>query len=159
MSRPGDYFRMRRTLDAPIIDAPLPTDVTPIPFGPDTARHCRDLMNRVYAEGFGDPVAFDTWWPWLTSSADFEPRHMYVAAADGRTIAFCHCWADAFIKDVVTDPAFRGRGIGTALITMALVACKERGASFVDLKTDVENVRAQSLYRRLGFDLVERAER
>ena len=33
------------------------------------------------------------------------------------------------------------------------------GAPWADLKTDVENVKAQSLYHRLGFDIVERVER
>jgi ribosomal protein S18 acetylase RimI-like enzyme len=42
---------------------------------------------------------------------------------------------------------------------MALLACSAHGASSVELKTDVENVKAQSLYRRLGFEIVERAER
>jgi ribosomal protein S18 acetylase RimI-like enzyme len=156
LSRDVPYFRMRRQLDAPIAHAPLPTGVALRPFDIDTARECRDLMNRVYGEGFGDPVAFDVWWPWLTSDADYAAELMFVAVADGKVVGFCHCWTGAFIKDIVVDRPSRGRGIAGALITMALVASTERAAPFVDLKTDVDNVKAQSLYRKLGFEIVER---
>lgn len=147
---------MRRQLDTPIAAAPLPAGVTLRPFDIETARACRDLMNCVYAQGFGEPIDFDIWWPWLTGDADYAADLMFVAVADGRVVGLCHCWTGAFIKDIVVDSAFRGRGIASTLITMALSACQGRNAPFVDLKTDVDNVKAQSLYRRLGFEIVER---
>jgi ribosomal protein S18 acetylase RimI-like enzyme len=147
---------MRRQLAVPIADAPLPTGVSLHPFDIETARACRDLMNRVYAEGFGDPVDFETWWPWLTGDADYAAELMFVAVDGSAVVGLCHCWTGAFIKDVVIAPSSRKRGLGAALVTMALVACKKRGAPFVDLKTDVDNFKAQSLYRRLGFEIVER---
>jgi ribosomal protein S18 acetylase RimI-like enzyme len=150
---------MRRDLGKPIAPAALPAGLRLIPFDIETARASRELMNRVYAEGFGDVVEFDTWWPWLTGDADYDPRLMFVAARDGEIVGFCHCWTGAFIKDVVVTPSARGIGLGAALVTMALLACKARGAPSVDLKTDVENVKAQSLYGRLGFEIVERVER
>ncbi|MEO7224158.1 MAG: GNAT family N-acetyltransferase [Devosia sp.] len=113
-------------------------------------------MNRVYAQGFGEPVEFETWWPWLVGDADYHAALMFVAATGEEVVGFCHCWTGAFIKDVAVDSAYRGRGIASALVTLALVACRERGAPFVDLKTDVDNFKAQSLYRRLGFEIVER---
>lgn len=113
-------------------------------------------MNRVYAEGFGEVVDFDIWWPWLIGDADYSAELMFVACTDGEVVGFCHCWTGAFIKDVAVDRAFRGRGIARALVSMALTVCRGRAAPFVDLKTDVDNVKAQSLYRRLGFEIVER---
>jgi ribosomal protein S18 acetylase RimI-like enzyme len=150
---------MRRPLDAPIAPAPLPPGVTLRPFDIDTGRECRDLMNRVYAEGFGDPHAFHEWWTWVTTDADYSAEMMFVAVSDNTVIGFCHCWTGAFVKDIVVDRYFRAQGIASALLTMALVACKDLGAPYVDLKTDVENIKAQSLYQRLGFEIVERAER
>jgi ribosomal protein S18 acetylase RimI-like enzyme len=147
---------MRRDLTAPVPPASLPEGITLLSFDMDTARACRDLMNRVYAEGFGDPVEFDIWWPWLTGDADYDPRFMFVAAADGKVAGLCHCWTGAFIKDVVVDRTVRGRGVGGALVTMALLACKAIDAPYVDLKTDVDNFKAQSLYKSLGFGIVER---
>jgi ribosomal protein S18 acetylase RimI-like enzyme len=150
---------MRRDLGKPIAATPLPEGLNLVPFNVETARASRELMNRVYGDGFGDEVSFDEWWPWLTNDADYDPRFMFVAADGDRVIGICHCWTGAFIKDVAVDPSVRGRGVGSALITMALLTCKARGMPHVDLKTDVENVKAQSLYRRLGFEIIERAER
>jgi ribosomal protein S18 acetylase RimI-like enzyme len=147
---------MRRPLDAPIAPAALPADVRLVPFDITTARPCRDLMNRIYAEGFGDIRDFDEWWSWVTSDADYDPRFMFVAARGDDIVGLCHCWTGAFIKDVVVDRSLRGRGLGAALVTLALLACKQIDAPFVDLKTDVDNTKAQSLYRRLGFEIVER---
>ncbi|MBL8597935.1 MAG: GNAT family N-acetyltransferase [Devosia sp.] len=148
---------MRRDLDAPLADAPLPAALTLLPFDIDTARLCRELMNYVYADGFGDSaVAFDAWWTWVTTDADYAPELMFVAAEQGRVVGFCHCWRDGFIKDLVVDRAWRKRGLGAALLTMALAASTARGIPFVDLKTDVDNATAQSLYRHLGFRIVER---
>lgn len=147
---------MRRPLNAPIAPAAMPAGVRLIPFDIITARACRDLMNRVYAEGFGDARDFDEWWPWLTTDADYDPALMFVAVKDESIVGFCHCWTGAFIKDVVVDRFSRGHGLGAALVTSALLACRDRGAPFVDLKTDIDNCKAQSLYRRLGFAIVER---
>lgn len=143
-------------LDAPIADAPLPAGITLRPFDIETARLCRDLMNRVYRGGFGDPWQFDEWWTWVTTDADYSADLMYVSMSDGAVVGFCHCWTGAFIKDIVVDPAVRGRGVAGALLTMALLACQALEAPYVDLKTDVDNVKAQSVYRRLGFEVVER---
>jgi ribosomal protein S18 acetylase RimI-like enzyme len=144
-------------LDAPIADARLPPGIALRPFDIDAARECRDLMNRVYRGGFGDPWEFDEWWTWVTGDADYSADLMFVAVSGDDVIGFCHCWTGAFIKDIVVDADFRGRGIASALLTMALLACRDRlHAPFVDLKTDVDNATAQSTYGRLGFEIVER---
>lgn len=156
MSRDVPYFRMRRPLDEPVAPSPLPVGITLRPFDIATARDCRELMNRVYGEGYADPVAFDVWWPWLTGDSEYVPELMFVAASGDWIVGFCHCWRDAFIKDVVVDSEWRQRGLGAALVTLALTASAARGAPHVDLKTDVDNLKAQSLYRRLGFEIVER---
>ena len=144
-------------LDAPIAVAPLPAGITLRPFDIDAARECRDLMNRVYRGGFGDPWQFDEWWAWVTGDADYSADLMFVAVSGDAFVGFCHCWTGAFIKDIVVDADYRRRGIASALLTMALFACRDRlHAPFVDLKTDVDNATAQSTYRRLGFEIVER---
>ncbi len=147
---------MRRDLTRPIAPAPLPPGISLPAFDETTARACRDLMNRVYAAGFGDPEPFDVWWPQLTADDQYDPALMFVAADDGQIVGFCHCWTVPFIKDVVIDPTYRRRGLGAALLTSAMAASRQRGGTSIDLKTDVDNFAAQSLYRRLGFEIVER---
>ncbi len=147
---------MRRDLALPIAPAPFARGIELIPFDRDSAEVCRDLMNRVYAEGFGDPVPFEAWWTKLIADAEYDPTLMFIAAMGGSVIGFCHGWRKPFIKDLVVERDLRRRGLGAALLTLAMETYARRGANSVELKTDVDNVVAQSLYRRLGFEIVER---
>jgi len=57
----------------------------------------------------------------------------------------------AWIEDVVTDEAARGRGVGTALNRFALERARERGAKTVDLTSRPSREAANRLYQRIGF--------
>ena len=153
---PG-YFRMRCDLTGPIAAAPLPQGTELLPFGKTIANEARELMRRVYPDGLNDGgISFEGFWAWLTTEPEYDAELMFAALRDGMVVGFCHCWRDAFVKDLVVAPEFRRRGLGSALLTMGLAAFARRDATFVDLKTDIENETAQSLYRRLGFEIVER---
>ncbi len=80
----------------------------------------------------------------------------WVGARDqGRLVATARAVSDggkhAWIYDVAVDPAYRGRGLGTAVVELLLDHPRVRGALFVHLKTRD----AQGFYARQGF--VERA--
>lgn len=61
------------------------------------------------------------------------------------------------IANVAVDPAYRRRGIATALTNSAIEHAKNRGASEIWLHVRSENEAAQNLYQSLGF--VEQAQR
>ena len=150
---------MRRDLGAPIAPAALPAGVGLVPFTRDRANLARELMKRVYPDGLNDGgISFDGFWAWLTGDPEYDASLMWVAERDGEVVGFCHCWTSDFIKDLVVAPEFRRRGLGTALLTIALETFAARGTAFVELKTDVDNDKAQSLYRRLGFVIVEQVD-
>lgn len=113
-------------------------------------------MKRVYVDLDDGGISFDGWWDWLTNDPGYDPDLIYIAAEAGEVVGFCVCWNSNYIKDLVVAPEVERRGIGAALLTTALAAFAARGATSVDLKTDVDNIKAQSLYRRLGFEIVER---
>ena len=54
-------------------------------------------------------------------------------------------------------PNYRGRGIGRAVVTAGIAYLVERGASFVDLEVDADNIPARELYLNLGFRKVGRS--
>lgn len=54
-------------------------------------------------------------------------------------------------------PDYRGRGIGRAVVTVGIANLVERGASFVDLEVDADNIPARELYLNLGFRKVGRS--
>ncbi len=58
----------------------------------------------------------------------------------------------AWLEDVVVAPAHRGRGIGSMLLAHALTDARRLGMARVSLLTDRDNVGAQRLYGRNGFE-------
>lgn len=56
------------------------------------------------------------------------------------------------LVDILLAPKVQGSGIGGALIAWLLAAAAEAGATGVRLSVAHNNPRAQTLYRRLGFE-------
>jgi GNAT superfamily N-acetyltransferase len=56
-----------------------------------------------------------------------------------------------WIEDVVVAEAFRGRGIGRALLEGVLDWALEHGATRAQLLADIDNDKAIAFYRRLGL--------
>jgi ribosomal protein S18 acetylase RimI-like enzyme len=57
----------------------------------------------------------------------------------------------ARIYSLAVDPAWRGRGIGNALLERAAASARERGCQRLVLEVRVDNEIALGLYRRAGF--------
>lgn len=55
------------------------------------------------------------------------------------------------LYDILTVPAWRGRGMASALCRHLLGQAKAEGAALAYLQVDVGNAPAQAVYRRLGF--------
>jgi ribosomal protein S18 acetylase RimI-like enzyme len=58
---------------------------------------------------------------------------------------------DCWLEDLFVLPASRGRGVGEALVDLALARAKTRGCRRVELDTGETNAAAIALYRKLGF--------
>jgi AraC family transcriptional regulator of adaptative response/methylated-DNA-[protein]-cysteine methyltransferase len=66
-----------------------------------------------------------------------------VSTAEGGTVAL--------FEDLVVQPTHRDQGIATALVGFMIAEARSRGVLRLTLLTDMQNERAQELYRRLGF--------
>ncbi|MDU1904595.1 MAG: GNAT family N-acetyltransferase [Dysgonomonas sp.] len=58
----------------------------------------------------------------------------------------------AWIEDVVTDEAARGKGVARKLVEAALVHIRIQGIKKVDLTSSNDRVAAHELYRKTGFE-------
>jgi GNAT superfamily N-acetyltransferase len=58
---------------------------------------------------------------------------------------------DAFIDEFYIRPTHRGKGIGTQMLAFAEDACRELGVRSLHLEVDFENLDAQRLYDRVGY--------
>jgi ribosomal protein S18 acetylase RimI-like enzyme len=65
-------------------------------------------------------------------------------------------WAGCtlYIQDIYVDPAWRGRGIGAALLGCVAALALERGSPLVELTVREDNP-ARGLYGRVGFHQVQ----
>lgn len=91
---------------------------------------------------------------------DRKIGQIFVAREDGRVVAmasliFTVSTAEggkaALFEDLVTAPEHRKRGIGAALLKHVIAHARADGVLRLTLLTDMQNERAQALYRRLGF--------
>lgn len=57
-----------------------------------------------------------------------------------------------WLEDFVVEPARRGHGVGPALLDAAISEARLRGRARITLLTDHDNVAAQRLYLRHGFE-------
>jgi ribosomal protein S18 acetylase RimI-like enzyme len=84
---------------------------------------------------------------------------MFVAEDDGRIVGTLTLAAfeiptgrRAWIEDVVTDTAARGKGVASALVDAALAHAASIGARTVDLTSRPDREDANRLYVKLGFE-------
>ncbi len=61
----------------------------------------------------------------------------------------------AWIEDVVVNENARGKGVGGMLIEHAIYLAKEYGAKTIDLTSRSSRESANSLYKKIGFELRE----
>ena len=59
---------------------------------------------------------------------------------------------DWILNDLFVEAASRKRRIGHALVQKALRFASEQGGNFVELETGPDNIAAQRLYERMGFE-------
>ena len=57
----------------------------------------------------------------------------------------------AWFEDLVVHPEERKRGIGEALLKHVVTQARAAGITRITLLTDMQNERAQAMYRRAGF--------
>lgn len=104
-------------------------------------------------EVFGgyDPVIFTTFY-------EYHQRSTLVAEVGGKVagflLGFKHMPFEGRVFWLAVRPGYQGRGIGTGLMLEAMAILKKMGALGAILEVRVSNKKAQSLYSRLGFQMI-----
>lgn len=150
MSAP--WLLLRKALAEPLPAAILPPTLRLAPFATVPPGQLHALLVAAYAGGGGTVADFATWWANLTADSEFDPLLVFVALDNAnQPVALCQCWSGGFVKDLVVASAWRGRGVGEALLLTAFAAFQARGLAHVDLKVETANAAARRLYARLGM--------
>src|ERR1700730_5875868 len=68
-----------------------------------------------------------------------------------------HCGLVGWLEELYVLPEHRSRGAGTALLAAVLERARATGVFAMDLEIDAGHGRAESLYRRFGFQPLKRS--
>ncbi len=89
-------------------------------------------------------------WEWTHS----DVARFYVARSAGAVVAYCAGWVifdELHINNLAVDPAWRRRGVASALLTFVLASAAAEGALRSTLEVRQSNEPARRLYERFGF--------
>lgn len=100
------------------------------------------------------------WWLWkvepLLEFGKSNPERFYTAQYDGQIVGYAMYSLDQGTKigrvlDNAVDPAFGGRGIGSALHKKVLQDMKEAGMKLAMVSTGDHQIPARKMYEKHGF--------
>jgi ribosomal protein S18 acetylase RimI-like enzyme len=80
-----------------------------------------------------------------------EGRQVVAMASLLYTVSTAEGGKAALFEDLVVAPEHRKRGIGEALLKHVVNEARNEGVLRITLLTDMQNERAQAMYRRAGF--------
>lgn len=67
-----------------------------------------------------------------------------------------HGGKSAWLDELYVLPEYRGRGVGTALLKEVIEVVGELGCAAIDLEVERDHRRAEKLYQREGFEVLDR---
>jgi mycothiol synthase len=157
-------FKMETRLEPPVARPADPDGVVIRPFDRATdTKAFHATMNEAFAEHFGwVERGFDDWLRTRVDGPDFDPGLWFVAADEmsGEVVgelAGLTTEGTGYVGNIGVRPAWRGRGIGEALLRTSLHAFAERGVLDVALDVDASNATgAVALYERVGMKMTRR---
>lgn len=63
---------------------------------------------------------------------------------------------EAYLSNIMVNPAARRKGCGTQILQKVMMWVASEGARRLMLDVDVSNLNAIGLYRKLGFEIIQR---
>ena len=118
-----------------------------------------DAVASIEQETFARPWSRESFRQEITRNA--VARYL-VAEEDGTILGYAGAWVildESHITNIAVREAARGRGIGKKLTAELLQVLSNLGACYATLEVRVSNLRAQNLYKGLGFVSVGKRKR
>ena len=93
--------------------------------------------------------------------ANHQNARVFLASKDDLFVGVATCFINIStfkakpyynIHDIAILPAFRGKGIGKALLTHIIEDARQRGFCKITLEVRYDNHNAQMLYKSMGFE-------
>ena len=100
--------------------------------------------------------------PWSIDSINSElnnPLAKYIVARDedkNLVVGFVGIWivvGEGSITNIAIDPTYRGKGIGSKLLSSLINLCSDLNCTLINLEVRESNYTAQNLYKKFGFTI------
>jgi mycothiol synthase len=162
------YQHMRIDLHGPRDPGPTPAGIAIRPVVPEgDLKLAHAILVEAFADEWGYRVIPYREWRALEVEIDgFDPSLWLLAAEDDLAVGALNAFAEGdrgWVGELGVRRAWRGRGIGSAMLRRAFATFAERGLSHAMLNVDSENpTGAVALYERVGmravrgYDIYER---
>ena len=118
-----------------------------------------EVVAAIEKETFARPWSPDSFRQELTRNV--VARYL-VAEEDGQILGYAGAWVildESHITNIAVREDARGRGLGKRLTAELLQILSNLGAGYATLEVRVSNLRAQNLYKSLGFISVGKRKR
>lgn len=161
-------YKMRRDLAQPLPEKPLPEGLQLINWTEDVDSDLMHTFNEAFSEHWGLPtMTEELWQQFFVGVPQFRSDLTYLAMDGETVVGFCLNWVDeprnkqtgigeGWIEAVGTLPAWRGRGLASALIVHSIRAFLAEGLQRAGLDVDTQNpTGALRLYEKLGFAAIK----
>lgn len=111
-----------------------------------------DIADLVFIE----EECFSTPWSRKSFAESFShsPWHFFVAVDNKRVVGYGGVYLildEGQISNIATLPAFRGKGIGKAILNEIIDTCRNQGCERITLELRESNKIARALYEACGF--------
>lgn len=160
-----ESYLMRLDLeDGPPVAAPVTAGVDLRPFVPgrdDEAVHA--ASEEAFADHFlHEPMPLEQWRTQVFARKGFDPSLWVVAWAGDEVVGESLAYPDgreAYVDSLSVRPAWRGRGLGLALLTHVIGLAHARGLRMARLGVDAQNTTgALAVYLKAGMRIERREE-
>lgn len=157
-------YQMRRSLAEPIPDAPLPAGLQWAQWTAELDLSLMHAFNTAFSEHWGLQTMNEAAWrEFFTGVPQFRGDLTTLAMEGDRIAGFCVNWVEnaeqaqeGWIEAIGVIPAWRGRGIASALLVKSLQSFQAEGLSRAALDVDAENpTGALRLYEKHGFTIAK----
>jgi mycothiol synthase len=153
-----DELVMRRDLQQPLPDQPLPEGVTLTAWQPGVAEEFYQAYHAAFRERPGFPGWSSAEWIAQVNDDDHMPEWSLLAMAGGVPLGFVIGDAilttdppSGYIWQIGVVPALRRRGLGSALLVETMRRMQVAGAPWADLTVNINNPGAIQTFTELGF--------